>query len=151
GLISASVPEAIMATGCDVLLYDDRNGVFRSTAASGEWLRTATEKKAYCASEEDKAAYARRVMESRTPLIVEGTKHHPLCSAPGSLAGKLGVKSVIALPLIDKGRFLGAMIVESTLARKQLGDQSMEILNAVARLAAAMIARAESAPAAATA
>ncbi len=151
GLISASVPEAIMATGCDVLLYDDRNGVFRSTAASSEWLRTATEKKAYCASEEDKAAYARRVMESRTPLIVEGTKDHPLCSAPGSLAGKLGVKTVIALPLIDKGRYLGAMIVESTLARKQLGDQSMEILNAVARLAAAMIARAEAAPAAAAA
>jgi GAF domain-containing protein len=151
GLIAASVPEAIMATGCDILLYDDRDGIFRSSAASGEWQRTATEKMAYCASEEDKTLYARKVMESRNPLIVEGTKDHPLCSSPGSAGKKLGVKSLIILPLLEKGRFLGAMIIDSTLDRHKIGDRDMEILTALARLAAAMIGRAESAPVAAAA
>ena len=80
-----------MATGCDILLYDERDGIFRSTAAAGEWQRTAVEKRAYCASEEDKAVYARKVMESRTPLIVEGSKDHPLCTRagqPGKQAGR---------------------------------------------------------------
>ncbi|OPY28927.1 MAG: GAF domain protein [Methanocella sp. PtaU1.Bin125] len=143
GLISASVPEAVMATGCDILLYDGRAGIFRSTAAASEWQRTATEKRAYCASEEDKALYARRVMDSRNPLVVEGTRDHPLCTAPESLANKLGVRSLIVLPLIDKGRFLGSMIIDSTLDRRSLGDRDMDILNALGKLAAAMIARAE--------
>ena len=151
GLIAASVPEAIMATGCDIMLYDERDGVFRSTAASSEWQRTSVEKRAYCASEEDKTVYSRRVMESRAPLIVEGSKHHPLCSAPGSMADRLGVKSLIVLPLLEKGRFLGSMIIDSTLDRRKLGDRDMEILNAMAKLAAAMIGRAESAPVAVTA
>jgi len=143
GLMSASVPEAVMATGCDILLYDERDGVFRSTAAASEWQRTSAEKRAYCASEEDKAVYARRVMESRNPLIVEGTRDHPLCTAPESLANKLGVKSLIVLPLIDKGRFLGSMIIDSTLDRRNMGDRDMDILNALGKLTAAMIARAE--------
>jgi PAS domain S-box-containing protein len=151
GLITASVPEAIMATGCDILLYGEREGIFRSTAASGEWQRTAAEKMAYCASEEDKALYARKVMESRTPLIVEGTKDHPLCSSPGSAGKKLGVKSLIVLPLLEKGRFLGAMIIDSTLDRHKIGDRDMDILMAMAKLAAAMIGRAEAAPTAAAA
>jgi hypothetical protein len=151
GLIAASVPEAIMATGCDILLYDERDGIFRSSAASGEWQRTAAEKMAYCASEEDKALYARKVMESRNPLVVEGTKDHPLCSSPGSAGKKLGVKSLIVLPLIEKGRFLGAMIIDSTLDRHKIGDRDMDILAAMAKLAAAMIGRAESAPVAAAA
>ena len=143
GLMSASVPEAIMATGCDILLYDERDGIFRSTAAASEWQRTSVEKRAYCASEEDKATYARRVMESRTPLIVEGSKDHPLCSAPDSLANKLGVKSLIVLPLIEKSRFLGTMIIDSTMDRHKLGDHDMDILYALGKLAAAMISRAE--------
>jgi hypothetical protein len=143
GLVAASVPEAIMATGCDILMYDERNGVFRSTAAAGEWQRTATEKRAYCASEEDKVAYARKVMESRTPLIVEGSRDHPLCTAPESLANKLGVKSLIVLPLLEKSRFLGAMIIDSTLERRKIGDRDMDILYALGKLAAAMISRAE--------
>jgi GAF domain-containing protein len=151
GLIAASVPEAIMATGCDILLYDERDGIFRSAAASGEWQRTAAEKMTYCASEEDKALYARKVMESRTPLVVEGTKDHPLCSSPGSAGKKLGVKSLIVLPLLEKGRFLGAMIIDSTLDRHKIGDRDMDILVAMARLAAAMIGRAEAAPVAAAA
>jgi hypothetical protein len=151
GLITASVPEAIMATGCDVLMYDDRNGVFRSTAASTEWQRTPAEQKAYCASEEDRVQYARRVMESRNPLIVEGSKNHPLCTAPGSLADKLGVKTLIVLPLLEKGRFLGAMVLDSTLDRRQIGDHDMAVLKALSNFAAAMIGRAESAPVAAAA
>ncbi|MGA9139563.1 MAG: GAF domain-containing protein [Methanocella sp.] len=143
GLMAASVPEAIMATGCDFLLYDERNGVFRSATAAGEWQRTAAEKRAYCASDEDKAAYARRVMESRTPLIVEGSRDHPLCTAPESLANKLGVKSLIVLPLLEKSRFMGVMIIDSTLDRHKLGDRDMDILYAIGKLAAAMIARAE--------
>jgi GAF domain-containing protein len=151
GLIAASVPETVMATGCDILLYDDRAGVFKSTAASGEWMRTATEKKAYCASEEDKAIYSRRVMESRTPLVIEGTKDHPLCSSPESMGKKLGVRSLIVLPLLEKGRFLGAMIIDSTLDRHKIGTRDMDILDALAKMAAAMISRAESAPVAAPA
>jgi hypothetical protein len=151
GLITASVPETIMATGCDILLYDARAGIFRSTAASGEWQRTAAEKMAYCASEEDKMLYARKVMETLKPLIVEGSKDHPLCSAPGSAGKKLGVKSLIVLPLAEKGRFLGSMIIDSTLDRHKIGDRDMDILMALARLAAAMIGRAESAPSAAVA
>jgi hypothetical protein len=151
GLIAASVPEAIMATGCDILLYDERDGIFRSAAASTGWQRTTTEKMAYCASEEDKAMYARKVMESRTPLVVEGTKDHPLCSSPGSAGKKLGVKSLIVLPLLEKGRFLGAMIIDSTLDRHKIGDRDMDILAAMAKLAAAMIGRAEAAPTAAAA
>lgn len=143
GLIAASVPEAVQATGCDILLYDERAGVFRSTAAAGEWQRTAAEKRAYCASEEDKTVYARRVMESRKPLIVEGSRDHPLCTAPESLANKLGVKSLVVLPLIEKGRYLGAMIIDTTLARKELGDRDMDVLYALGKLAAAIIARAE--------
>jgi hypothetical protein len=151
GLISASVPETIMATGCDILLYDERAGIFHSTASSGEWQRTAIEKKAQCASEEDKVVFARKGMESRTPLIVEGSKDHPLCSAPESAGKKLGVKSLIVLPLLEKGRYLGTMIIDSTLDRRKIGDRDMDILMALARLAAAMIGRAESAPMAATA
>jgi PAS domain S-box-containing protein len=151
GLIAASIPETIMATGCDILLYDERDGIFRSASGSTEWQRTVTEKMAYCASEEDKATYARRVMESRVPLVVEGTKDHPLCTAPGSAGKKLGVKSLVVLPLIDKGRFLGSMIIDSTLDRHKLGDRDMDILDAVAKLAAVMIRRAESAPVAAPA
>jgi PAS domain-containing protein len=49
GLIVASVPETIMATGCDILLYDERAGIFHSTASSGEWRHTAVEKMAQCA------------------------------------------------------------------------------------------------------
>jgi hypothetical protein len=149
GLIAASVPETIMATGCDILLYDERAGIFRSTAASGEWQRTAAEKTAYCASDEDKMLYARKVMESRTPLVVEGTKEHPLCSAPGSAGKKLGVRSLIVLPLEEKGRFVGSMIIDSTLDRHKIGGRDMDILTTLAKLAAAMIGRAESAPAAA--
>jgi GAF domain-containing protein len=151
GLIAASVPEAIMATGCDILLYDDRNGVFRSAVASSEWQRTPAEQKAYCASEDDKVQYARKVMESRNPLIVEGSKHHPLCTAPGSLADRLGVKSLIVLPLLENGRFLGAMIIDSTLDRHDIGDHDMAVLKAMSKLAAAMISRTESAPVAAQA
>jgi len=151
GLISASVPETIMATGCDILLYDERAGIFHSTAASGEWQRTATERMAFCASEEDKMLYARKVMESRTPLVVEGSKDHPLCSAPGSAGKKLGVKSLIVLPLVERGRFIGSMIIDSTLDRRKIGDRDMDILVALAKLAAAMIGRAESAPLAGTA
>jgi GAF domain-containing protein len=151
GLIAASVPETIMATGCDILLYDERSGVFRSAAASTEWQRTSTEKMAYCASEEDKATYARRVMDSRTPLVVEGSKDHPLCTAPESRGKALGVKSLIVLPLLDKGRFLGSMIIDSTLDRHKIGTRDMDILDAVAKLAAVMIRRAESAPTAASA
>lgn len=151
GLIAASIPETIMATGCDILLYDERDGIFRSAAASTAWQRTSTEKMAYCASEEDKMTYARRVMESRTPLVVEGTKDHPLCTAPESRGKQLGVKSLIVLPLIDKGRFLGSMIIDSTLDRHKIGDRDMDILDALAKLAAVMIRRAESAPVAASA
>jgi hypothetical protein len=95
--------------------------------------------------------FARKVMGSRTPLIVEGSKDHPLCSAPESAGKKLGVKSLIALPLIDKGRYPGSMIIDSTPDRHKIGDRDMDILAAVTKLAAVMIGRVESAPAAAAA
>ena len=151
GLVAASIPETILATGCDILLYDERDGLFRSTAVSTGWQRTAAEQMAQCASEEDKATYSRRVMESRKPLVVEGTKDHPLCTAPGSAGKKLGVKSLIVLPLIDRGRFLGSMVIDSTLDRRKIGDRDMDILDALAKLAAVMIRRTESAPVAAPA
>ncbi len=49
------------------------------------------------------------------------------------------------------GAFLGTMIIDSTLDRHKIGDRDMEVLMAVAKLAAVMIGRAESAPVAATA
>ncbi len=151
GIIAASVPEAIMATGCDILLYDDRNGVFRSIVAFSGWQRTPAEQEAVCAAEADKTQYARRVMESRNPLVIAGSKHHPLCTSPGSKADRLGVKSMIALPLEKNGRFLGAMILDSTRGRREIGDRGMETLTALAKFASAMISRAESMTMAATA
>jgi GAF domain-containing protein len=90
-------------------------------------------------------------MDSRTPLVVERSKDHPLCTAPESRGKALGVKSLIVLPLLDKGRFLGSMIIDSTLDRHKIGTRDMDILDAVAKLAAVMIRRAVSAPMAAAA
>lgn len=150
-IIAASIPRVVMANRCDIVLYDEKDRTLTPVAAM-EYDRearrevgrgTGREDRMTCISSEDERLFTRRVMETKKPLVVEDTKENPLCTANRGMIERLGIKSVIVLPLIDREHFLGSMILDSTLGAKDFSDQSMDTLNLIARTVSAVIAEAK--------
>ncbi|WP_048198390.1 GAF domain-containing protein [Methanocella arvoryzae] len=145
--IAASIPRVVMANRCDIVLYDEKDRSF--TPVEAMWPERETEKgtrredRMTCISAEDEQLFTRRVMETKKPLIVEDTKENPLCTANRHMIERLGIKSVVVLPLMDREHFLGSMILDSNLSARDFSDQSMDTLNLIARTVSAMIAEAK--------
>ena len=146
-VIAASIPRVVMANRCDIVLYDEKDRTFTPVAAmepgreAGREARR--EDRMTCISAEDERLFTRRVMETKKPLVVEDTRENPLCTANRNMIERLGIKSVIVMPLIDREHFLGSMIMDSTLGAKDFSDQSMDTLNLIARTVSAVIAEAK--------
>ena len=145
--IAASIPRVVMANRCDIVLYDEKDRSYTPVEAMRPEREaekeTGREDRMTCISAEDEQLFTRRVMETKKPLIVEDTKENPLCTANRHMIERLGIKSVVVLPLLDREHFLGSMILDSNLSAKDFSDQSMDTLNLIARTVSAVIAEAK--------
>lgn len=142
GLIAASLPRVVMANRCDIVLYDEKDRTYKPVETIEPKREGMKEERLTCVSAEDEKLFTRRVMETKKPLVVEDTKEHPLCTANRNMIERLGIKSIVVLPLVDRDHFLGAMMLDSNLAAKDFSDQSMDTLNLLAKTVSAVITEA---------
>ncbi|MBZ5553356.1 MAG: sigma 54-interacting transcriptional regulator [Acidobacteriia bacterium] len=76
----------------------------------------------------------REVFERARPLLLEDASHHPDFAKEESIAG-LHLKSVLAAPLIEDHRAIGAIYLENNTVPCAFDQEDLDLLEPVSRLA----------------
>ncbi len=87
----------------------------------------------------DRYPEVRACLESRAEIIVESTRGSALLGPWAELAATHGGESIVAVPLVDGGRSIGALLLRSRKERPELSPRAIEFLRAAAAILALLL------------
>ncbi len=133
GLIVRITPQLVGVDRCAVLLLDEARREFRTAQVFGpDRERNATFQRLVI-REEDVLRLAHRILEQKLPaLIREGM-------LPAHLAEGLGMKTVLIVPLVCRGRVLGIMTLDDTKGQRLFTSREINVVMGIAQQAAIAI------------
>jgi PAS domain S-box-containing protein len=87
----------------------------------------------------DRYPEVRACLESRAEIVVEDARSSALLGPWAELAATRGGESIIAVPLVETGRSIGALLLRSRRARPELSPRALEFLRSAAALLALLL------------
>jgi len=87
----------------------------------------------------DRYPEVRACLESRAEIVVEDARGSALLGPWAELAATNGGESIVAIPLVESGRSIGALLLRSRRARPELSQRALEFLRAAAALLALLL------------
>ena len=118
-------PQLVGVDRCAILLYDEPRGEFRTSVVfSPDPIRNA-DLQNLVLKEEEVRKIAHKILEQKLPALVKDAGQDEML--PGSLASRLGMKSVLVVPLACRGRTLGIMTLDATDRQKFFTSKEINV------------------------
>lgn len=133
GTIVRIMPQLIGMDRCAILLYDDRKKEFRTTVVHGPDRERNVVYQRLAITEEDVRGLAHRILEQKLPALVRES------SFPRHIAGALGIRMALVVPLVCRERTLGIMILDHTTGQRPFTSKEINVVMGVAQQAAIAI------------
>jgi PAS domain S-box-containing protein len=87
----------------------------------------------------DRYPEVRACLESRSEIVIEDARSSALLGPWAELAATNGGESIVAVPLVESSRSIGALLLRSRLARPELSSRALEFLRSAAALLALLL------------
>jgi len=133
GTIVRITPQLVGMDRCAILLYDERKKEFRTAVVHGPDRERNAAYLRLAITAEDVRNLAHRILEQKLPALVRES------SFPRHVAGALGIKIALVVPLVCRERTLGIMILDHTTGQRPFTSKEINVVMGVAQQAAIAI------------
>ena len=118
-------PQLVGVDRCAILLYDETRGEFRTAQVFSPDRARNADLQELVLKEEDVQRLAHKILEQKLPALVKDAGRDGML--PGRLASRLGMKSVLIVPLACRGRTLGIMTLDATDGQKFFTSKEINV------------------------
>jgi len=134
GTVVRIVPQLVRNNRCAIFSYDALKSELRCEQAFGPDLDQIRILNNLVLKESDIPRLSQKVLKGRLPAIVRDAAKEEIF--PPILIAKLGLKSLLVVPLICKDRILGLMMLDDTRGVRYFTSKEINIVAGIATLAA---------------
>ena len=128
GSIVRVTPHLVQSDRCVIMMYEASSREFRTLASFGPGRSTPFEGLRIQESEIPRLAH--RLVTLRLPALVKASSREG--ALPAALQKRLGVKSALVVPLVSRGRLLGALWLDDTRAPHYFTSKEINLAQGVA-------------------
>ncbi|HEY5538011.1 MAG TPA: GAF domain-containing protein [Thermoplasmata archaeon] len=130
GTIVRITPQLVGMDRCAILLYDEPRREFRTAVVHGPDRERNAVYERLTITEAEARALAHRILEQKLPALVRESMF------PRQIAGPLGIKMALVVPLVCRDRTLGIMIIDHTTGQRPFTSKEINVVMGVAQQAA---------------
>ncbi len=125
GTIVRITPQLVGVNRCAIMVYDERRGEFRTAQVFSPDRARNAEFAKLILREEDVRTLAHKILEQKLPAIMKDAEHDGL--VPAHVASRLGMRSVLVVPLACRGRTLGIMTLDLIGSQKYFTSREINV------------------------
>ncbi len=125
GTIVRITPQLVGVDRCAIMLYDDNRGEFQTAQVFSSDDARNTEFQRLVLKEEDVRKLAHKILEQKLPALVKDAEKDGML--PGHVAARLGIRSVLVVPLACRGRTLGIMTLDVINGQKFFTSKEINV------------------------
>ncbi|HKZ90421.1 MAG TPA: GAF domain-containing protein [Thermoplasmata archaeon] len=125
-------PSLVKVDRCALLTYDETSREFHTLESFGP--SSAPSYEGLVLREADMPRLAQRLVKQRLPIVMKDASKDPL--VPAAVAQRLGLRSVLIAPVVCRGRFIGALWLDSTAGPHYFTSKEINVVAGIATEAA---------------